>query len=361
MSTHSPSNARKAAAPAEAESSATRESEALYEAVIRTSLDAIVTIDEAGLIEAVNPATERMFGYAEAELVGRNIAMLMPSPHRENHDAYLQRYLRSGQAHILGIGRQVSALRRDGTVFPVELSVTEVRTGSRRLFTGIMHDITNRKKAEQAITQISEFERQQIGRELHDAIGQDLTGISLMAKVLAGKLRTLQPQLQGEAEDISNLASKVTQDVKRLAHGLYPTELERHGLSYAMRELAMNNEHLYRVRCTYEERGEIPPLNLTASQHLYRIAQEASNNAVRHGSARNIQIRIERTEGWLTLTVRNDGKPVPDQIAEKGGMGLIIMQYRTSALAGTFSIRRSSAGGTVVTCSLPWPGAAAKE
>lgn len=335
------------------------EREALYEAVIRTSLDAIVTITETGIIDSVNPATERMFGFTSAELVGHNISVLMPPPHRENHDSYLQRYLRTGKASIIGVGRQVTAQRKDGTQFPVELSVTEVMAGARRLFTGILHDITNRKKAEQAITQISEFERQQIGRELHDAIGQDLTGISLMAKVIAGKLRSLQPHLQAEAEDISNLASKVTQDVKRLAHGLYPTELEKHGLSFALRELAMNNEHLYRIRCTYEERGELPPLNLTAGQHLYRIAQEASNNAFRHGGAKHIQIRIERTEEGLTLTVRDDGKGVPDKIVEKGGMGLIIMKYRTSALSGTFQIRRGSAGGAVVSCSLPWPGTAA--
>jgi PAS domain S-box-containing protein len=334
------------------------EREALYEAIVRTSVDAIITIDEQGQIESVNPATERMFGYDLADLVGQNIALLMPSPHREGHDAYLQRYLRTGKATIIGIGRQVSAQRKDGTVFPVEISVTEVWAGTRRLFTGILHDITNRKKAEQAITQISEFERQQIGRELHDAIGQDMTGISLMAKVLAGKLRSVQPQLQSEAEDISNLASKVTQDVKRLAHGLYPTELEKHGLSFALRELAMNNEHLYRIRCSYEERVPLPPLSLTAGQHLYRIAQEASNNAFRHGGAKHILIRLERTEEGLILTVRDDGKGVPDKIVEKGGMGLIIMQYRTSALSGTFQIRRGSAGGTVVTCALPWPGEA---
>lgn len=361
MSTHPHLPARKPARPAAPEpelAMAAPEREALYEAIVRTSVDAIITIGEQGEIESVNPATERLFGYTSEELVGRNLSLLMPTPHRENHDGYIQRYLRTGKATIIGIGRQISAQRKDGTVFPVELSVTEVRAGTRRLFTGILHDITNRKKAEQAITQISEFERQQIGRELHDAIGQDMTGISLMAKVLAGKLRTLQPELQSEAEDISNLASKVTQDVKRLAHGLYPTELEKHGLSFALRELAMNNEHLYRIHCTYDERVQLPPLGLTAGQHLYRIAQEASNNAFRHGGAKHILIRLERIDQGLVLTVRDDGKGVPDKIVEKGGMGLIIMQYRTSALSGTFQIRRGSAGGTVVTCSLPWPAAA---
>ncbi len=363
MSTAHPSPRKAAAAPAALPPATPPppEREALYEAIVRTSVDAIITINEQGVIESANPATERLFGYSMGELTGHSVALLMPQPHRDQHDAYVQRYLRTGKASIIGIGRQVTAQRKDGTTFPVELSVTEVVAGPRRLFTGILHDITNRKKAEQAITQISEFERQQIGRELHDAIGQDLTGISLMAKVLAGKLRSLPPPLQAEAEDISNLASKVTQDCKRLAHGLYPTELERHGLSYALRELAMNNEHLYRIRCTYEERGELPVLNLTASQHLYRIAQEASNNAFRHGGARHIQIRIERGEQQLTLTVRDDGRGVPDKIVERGGMGLIIMQYRASALGGTFQIRRGSQGGTVVTCVVPSPGPATRE
>lgn len=330
--------------------------EAMYEAIVRASVDAILTVSETGIIESVNPSTERMFGYTSAELIGRNVSCLMPAPYCEEHDHYLERYRQTGKASIIGIGRQVTGRRKDGSIFPIDLAVTEVHAGGRRRFTGIIHDITNRTRAEEAITRISESERQQIGQELHDAIGQDLTGISLMAKVLAGKLRNLHPLLEAEAEDITNLASKVTQDCKRLAHGLYPTELVKHGLSDALRELAMNNEHLNRVRMHYTEVGSLPRLGKDAAQHLYRIVQEASNNAIRHGGAKSIDVVIECTGPQILLTIADDGKGLPPEpMREQSGMGLVIMGYRAGALGGTFQIRGNTPKGTIVSCTIPLP------
>ena len=117
-------------------------------AILDTAVDAIVTIEESGVIESVNPATERLFGYTRDELVGRNVSALMPSPHREEHDRYIADYLRTGNARIIGIGREVEARRKDGSVFPVDLAVSEVRLPGRRLFTGIIRDLTERRELE---------------------------------------------------------------------------------------------------------------------------------------------------------------------------------------------------------------------
>ena len=125
--------------------------EARLRAVLETAVDAIITIDEHCLIQSVNPATERMFGYAAAEMIGQNINMLMPSPYREEHDGYLMRYLRTGERRIIGIGREVQGARKDGTVFPIDLAVSEVESG--KLFTGIIRDITQRKRSEETIRQ----------------------------------------------------------------------------------------------------------------------------------------------------------------------------------------------------------------
>lgn len=127
---------------------ALQESEARMRAIFETAVDAILTIDECGVIERANPAAERMFGYREAELAGRNVAMLMPEPYRSLHDGYLGHYLRTGERRIIGIGREVHGLRRDGAVFPMELAVAEMRLGQRRMFTGLVRDITARKAAE---------------------------------------------------------------------------------------------------------------------------------------------------------------------------------------------------------------------
>ncbi|ANN67183.1 sensor histidine kinase [Bordetella bronchialis] len=133
---------------------AMRDNEARLRAVFDTAVDAIVTIDEAGRIERFNPAAVRLFGYAEDEVLGRNVSMLMPSPYREMHDGYLHHYLRTGEKKIIGIGREVVGMRKDGTVFPMDLAVAEMRVGGSRMFTGMVRDITERKRAQEQYAQL---------------------------------------------------------------------------------------------------------------------------------------------------------------------------------------------------------------
>ena len=130
---------------------ALREREARHRAILDASLDAIITIDERGIIESINPATQRLFGYSAAELIGSNVTILMPSPDREMHDAYLANYRETGQRKIIGIGREVSGRRKDGTVFPMDLSVSEIVLNGQRMFLGLVHDVTERKRAEDAL------------------------------------------------------------------------------------------------------------------------------------------------------------------------------------------------------------------
>jgi PAS domain S-box-containing protein len=128
-----------------------RDSEARTHAILQTAVDGIITIDEWGIVESFNPAAERLFGYTADEVIGQNIRMLMPSPYREEHDAYMARYLQTGEPHIIGIGREVRAQRRDGTTFPIALAVSEMYIAGRRMFTGIIHDLTARVQAEEAL------------------------------------------------------------------------------------------------------------------------------------------------------------------------------------------------------------------
>jgi PAS domain S-box-containing protein len=136
------------------ESRERRDSEERLRAVVETAADGIITIDANGSIQSFNPAAERLFGHAAAEVIGRNVSLLMPEPHRSGHDGYLQRYLESGEPHVIGVGREVMAQRRDGSPIPVGLAVSEMHLGARRLFTGILHDLTEAKRAEQRQTQL---------------------------------------------------------------------------------------------------------------------------------------------------------------------------------------------------------------
>ncbi len=139
--------------------SALAEQSARLAAVVETALDAIITIDERGIIDSFNPAAERLFGHAREEALGKNVSMLMPAPYREAHDGYLQHYAATGEKRVIGIGREVVAQRRDGSTFPIELAVSEMQVGGHRMFTGLIHDISQRKETEERQARlISELE-----------------------------------------------------------------------------------------------------------------------------------------------------------------------------------------------------------
>src|SRR5262245_21022032 len=124
------------------ESSALHDAQERLSAILRTAVEGIITIDERGIIESLNPAAETVFGWRASELVGKSVNLLMPSPYREEHDTYIANYLRTGKARIIGIGREVLGRRKDGTLFPMDLAVSELRLRNGRLFVGFIRDIT---------------------------------------------------------------------------------------------------------------------------------------------------------------------------------------------------------------------------
>ena len=153
-----------------AANTALRESEQLSRAAIDTAVDGILTIDERGVVQTLNPAAQRLFGWSSSELVGRNVATLMPAQYGQEHDEYLARYLRTGERRIIGIGREVTGLRRDGTTFPMDLAVSEVWLGARRLFTGVVRDISERRIFQ--------------ARLAHQAMHDPLTGLANRALLI---------------------------------------------------------------------------------------------------------------------------------------------------------------------------------
>lgn len=335
-----------AAHPADAELTAR------LSAIINTVVDGIITIDERGIIDSFNPAAERIFGYRASEVLGKNIQLLMPPPWNRQHDAYVQRYLKTGKARIIGIGREVRGLRKDGTTFPMDLAVSEVRVGARRLFTGVARDITERKRAEQAIAQATEEERRRLGQELHDGLGQHLTGVTLLAKALQGRLARDQHPAQADAAEIAAMLGRVLTEMRRHAHGLYPVELEQRGLAAALEELALSYRQLFEVDCRLTTAGVMPALDKNAALHLYRIVQEATHNAVRHGRANQICIRVDRSANVLQIEVEDNGRGIRLRKAMPG-MGLTIMRHRANALGAAVEVRRGDKRGTLVRLVLP--------
>jgi PAS domain S-box-containing protein len=194
--------------------------------ILESAVTAIITIGDKGLIEDINPATERLFGYKAADLVGQNVKMLMPEPYRSEHDGYLASYVGTGVKKIIGIGREVSGRRKDGTTFPLHLSVSEFEADGRRYFTGMIHDISDRMHVEEALR---ESERRLAQSQKMEAVGQLTGGIAHdfnnLLLVMTGNLELLEPRLKDEdsrallkeAQDAAALGSKLTDQLLTFA------------------------------------------------------------------------------------------------------------------------------------------------
>jgi two-component system, LuxR family, sensor kinase FixL len=330
-----------------------RDSAERLRAILETAVEGIITIDERGVIESFNLAAERIFGYKAKDVIGRNVSILMPSPHRRQHNTYIENYLRTGHAKIIGIGREIVARRKNGTVFPMDLSVSEVRLADRRLFTGFIRDITERKQLEKEIVEISEREQRRIGQDLHDGLCQHLAGIELMSQVLEQKLARRSKAAAVRAGDIAKNVRDAIRHTRLLARGLSPVTLDSEGLMSALQELALNTEKIFRVTCRFDCHPPVLLSDYPAATHLFRLAQEAVSNAIKHGKAKRILIRLKEERGRLALSIIDNGSGFPTQIPKSKGMGLRIMQSRAGMIGGTLAIERNAVGGTSVTVAAP--------
>jgi PAS domain S-box-containing protein len=194
--------------------------------ILESAVTAIITIDDKGLIESVNPATEQLFGYPAAELIGQNVKLLMPEPYRAEHGRYIDSYLKTGTKKIIGIGREVSGRRKDGATFPVHLAVSEFQADGRRYFTGMVHDLSDRKHIEEALR---ESERRLAQAQKMEAVGQLTGGIAHdfnnLLLVITGNLELLDEQLERddlrsllkEAQDAAQLGSQLTHQLLSFA------------------------------------------------------------------------------------------------------------------------------------------------
>jgi PAS domain S-box-containing protein len=333
---------------------ALEESQARAQAILESSLDAIITIDEQGRIDSFNPVAEQIFGYRAKEVVGQNVKVLMPQPFRDEHDGYLHNYRMTGRKKVIGLGREAVAQRKDGTVFPIDLSVSEVLFDGQRIFIGLVRDISDRRRLEREVLNISEQERQRIGRDLHDGLGSFLTGVAMGTQGLAQALQEGRPVRPEDLEELARMIIEGASQAQSLAQGLNPVKLETDGLPAALQELVARMMHRVPASASFYYDESLRALPRVVSVQLYRIAQEAINNAVKHARARHLWVRLATEEGKLRLTIRDDGVGLPDNRKTlEEGTGLHIMPYRANLIGATFSISRLPEGGTLVCCCVP--------
>ena len=336
---------------------ALRDSEARFRAVIETAVDAIVMIDATGTITDFNPAAEKLFGYRADEAIGRNVRMLMPEPYRQEHGGYIRRYLETGERRIIGIGREVVGRRKEGSTFPMELAVSELKLDDRRLFTGIVRDLTERHRLMNQIVHVAAEEQQRIGHDLHDGLGQELTGISLLAGSLRRRLKEADRAEASDADELVTLVNDAVSHLRGLVKGLCPVKLQDDGVMRALEELASDVENRFQVTCQTDFSRPVYFHDRSAATHVYYIAREAVHNAVRHGRPDRVTIELSAMDGQTArLQVTDDGVGLPHDGARSSGRGMQIMTHRTHMMNGIFRARRADeAGGTIAECIFPLP------
>jgi PAS domain S-box-containing protein len=326
-------------------------SEDYLRSIVNTAADAIITIDDAGAIGTFNPAAERMFGYAAAEVVGRNIRTLMPPPYRDEHGDHLARYRTTGEAHIIGVGREVIGLRKDGSTMPLDLTVSQI--DHPRRFTLILRDLTERRQLEWRLAESQAEERRHMARELHDEIGGHMTGIGLLAQSLESGLTQAGSPLAAKTQELVHNIAEAHQRLRSVVRGLVPVEAIPEGLMAAMDNLARHCETVSGIPCRFQCEPAVHVDDPVTALHLFRIAQEAVNNAVRHGQPSEITIRLEQTAQRLEVVVTDDGRGIGESAVGHAGAGLAGMGQRARLLGGDCSIQPRDGGGTIVRCWVP--------
>jgi signal transduction histidine kinase len=219
----------------------------------------------------------------------------------------------------------------------------------------LTEEIAERERLERVILEISERERRNIGHDLHDGLGQHLTGTALVAHALGEQLSARNAPEAAEMKTIVGLVEAGIDQTRSLAKGLLLAEVESEGLASALQEFAAATRSQHGVDCRFYSAGGIALAETGAATHVYRIAQEATRNAIRHGRAKKIAISLAAAGKELRLEVRDDGVGLPPPAGRGQGLGLRIMAHRAAMVGGRFSVEAQPKGGTLALCRLPLP------
>jgi two-component system sensor kinase FixL len=356
---------------------------ARLQSILETVPDAIIVIDERGLIESFSTAAERMFGYSSAEVVGRNVSMLMPTPHREEHDGYLARYLTTGEKRIIGIGRVVAGLRKDGTTFPLELAVGEAVHKGGRLFTGFIRDLTERKADERRLeelqTELAHVSRLgemgQMGSTLAHELNQPLTAV-------LAYLGTAQYLLEADAgkDKIGAMIERAATQAKRAGSIIHQLrEFLGKGQSTRRPEpinkvveeasaLALIGAKQLEVRARLELDPAVPPVSVDRVQ-IQQVLVNLIRNAIEAMTASEVRELVVRTSAGhdaVEISVSDTGHGISADVAARlfqpfvttkssgMGIGLSICRSIVRSHGGDIQVRPNPAGtGTLFSFTLP--------
>lgn len=234
----------------------------------------------------------------------------------------------------------------------VELHSSIVPVRGQRLLCSIIHDVTERKRLEKEVLDISERERQHLGQDLHDSLGGKLAGAALMSKALSQTLSGKSAHEAALAEEIVGCINESISQARSIARGLCQVDLTVSGLAGGLAEFAAETQRRFGLRCRFRTDKRLQIRDLSVATHLFRIVQEAVTNAVRHGRAQQVRISLTRAGKHLCLEVRDDGAGLPSNLAGSKGLGLRTMKHRAGLIGAQLTVETAEGGGTCVRCLL---------
>ncbi|MDE1982382.1 MAG: PAS domain S-box protein [Betaproteobacteria bacterium] len=337
-----------------------------YHRTVDSVMDAIIAVDENQRITLFNPAASRMFGYGADEIIGKPLSLLIPSRHTHTHHMHVQQFMRSeASSRTMGPQLEITGLRADGSEFPIESTISHTLIDGRPQLTAVLRDVTERRRAEKALRDVNqqlrglsaalenvrEQERTRIARELHDELGQQLTGLKLDLSWLSSRLKEGRPAATERVDEMRRLLDTAIGSVRRISTELRPIILDDLGFGEALAWLTGEFAKRSGIDVSLDLQDVHRVQDNDLSTALFRIIQESLTNVARHANARKVSIRIAADEHELLLTVRDDGDGLARD-PRPGGFGLVSMRERANALGGNFSIISGEDGGTTVCVSL---------
>jgi PAS domain S-box-containing protein len=321
--------------------------------MLETLSEAVAMVQPNGIIRLANASFDRLFGFAAGGAVGTSLAHLIQVV-GEDEDSVVSQLLREAAAHPATTRAEREFMRCDGEIFTASVAAVGIQSAAGANWLVIFTDVTERKRMEREILEIANREQLRIGSDLHDGLGQDLTGIALMLRGVAVQLRKEDSTVQGDVEEVIALVNGAIENTRSLARGLSPVGADRGGLISALQAMASRSMERYGVRTVLTTRLTEPlRLDDARASHLYRIAQEALTNAVRHGRVSDVEMELATAGGQLTLTVRDNGQGLQAPISRRDGMGLKLMRYRAQMIEGALEVANHPAGGLMVRCTCP--------
>ena len=316
---------------------------------VESTTEMIGITDLQGRFIFTNRAFQKAHGHTEAEILGKTPEMLLSpnNPPGLFAEAFEQLHWGAWRGEVLN-------RRKDGTEFPVLLSTSQIEDTRGQVigFMEVARDITQQKRLEKEVLEISAIEQRRIGFDLHDGLAQHLTGIAYRVKSLEDSLVAVNAG-HAAVHEILDLVNDAIKQTRQLAHSLDPTEVEVSGLIAALKNLSVETSDVFSVKCQFGCGESQVPLPAQTSLALFRIAQEAIHNAIVRGGATRIELELAIVNGRVNLAIRDNGNGFDPSKKRPSGMGLRLMKYRAHSINATFQLASQPGAGTTVQCSLP--------